>query len=228
VDEVDMKRVSWEASRWVLCIALGACAEGFKPRLVPATLPATQQASSCRLIVRIHNYAQVKPGALSRAEDVAGQAFSAIGVELVWFDVPLTHAELANSPGSLLHPGGAVVDISILPHSMSALAKLPERALGSTPMAHEGDRATVASLYYDRIEREACHTSASPAQLLGYAIAHELGHMLLRTRHHASMGIMIAKWRPVDLQRGAQGLLGFTPQQAEYVRAEIATREKTQ
>lgn len=184
------------------------------------------EASRYSLVVRIHNYAQVKLGALSRAEDVAGQVFSAIGIELVWFDVPLTHAELANSTDSLLHPRGAFVDMSVLPESMSALAKLPESKLGSTSMEHEGDRATVASVYYDRIERQARHTRASTAQLLGYAIAHELGHMLLRTTHHASSGIMIATWRPVDLQRAAQGLLGFTPQQAEYMRAEIASSSK--
>jgi hypothetical protein len=45
--------------------------------------------------------------------------------------------------------------------------------------------------------------------------------MLLRTSHHASKGIMMAKWRPVELQRAAQGLLGFTPEQAEYIRTEV-------
>ena len=207
---------------------IGADESGIGPRLVAQAVLATKEASSYRLIVRMHNYALVKPTLLSPAKHVAGQVFSAIGIELSWFDVPLTHAELANSTGSLLHPRGAVVDVSILPRSMSALARLPGRTLGSTPMAHEGDRATVASVYCDRIEREACHTSASTAQLLGYTIVHELGHMLLRTSHHASTGIMIAKWRPVDLQRAAQGLLGFTPQQAEDVRAEIGDRGKTQ
>ena len=196
--------------------------------MVAQAVPATQGASSYRLIVRIHNYAQVKPGALSHAEDVAGQVFIAIGIELVWFDVPLTHAELANSAASLLHPRGAVVDVSILPRSMSELAELPESKLGSTSMVHERDRATVASVYYDRIEPEARNTDASAAQILGCTVAHELGHMLLRTSHHSSTGIMIAKWGPADLRRAAWGQLGFTPQQAQYMRAEIATREKTQ
>jgi predicted aspartyl protease len=111
---------------------------------------------------------------------------------------------------------------------MTALAKLSGSTIGLTPMVHEGDRATFASVSYDRIELEVHNTDASTAQILGYAIAHELGHMLLRTSHHSSVGIMIAKWGPVDLRRAAEGLLGFTPQQAEYMRAEIADREKTQ
>src|SRR5439155_5681991 len=131
---------------------IGADESGIGPRLVAQAVLATKEASSYRLIVRMHNYALVKPTLLSPAKHVAGQVFSAIRIELSWFDVPLTHAELANSTGSLLHPRGAVVDVSILPRSMSALARLPGRTLGSTPMAHEGDRATVASVYCDRIE----------------------------------------------------------------------------
>ena len=38
---------------------------------------------------------------------------------------------------------------------------------------------------------------------------------------------MIAKWRPTELQHAAQGLLGFSAQQAEYMRAEITGRDKT-
>src|SRR5205823_8218194 len=117
-----------------------------------------------RLIVRVHNYPRVKPLVVSQAKRAAAQVFSASGIELSWFDLPPTHAELANSTRSLLHPRDAVVDVSILPRPMSAVARLPGRTLGSTPMADEGDRAKVASVYYDRIEREACHTSASTAQ----------------------------------------------------------------
>src|SRR5947207_7798789 len=189
---------------------------------------ATKEVSRYRLIVRVHNYARVKPLVLSQAKRAAGQVFSESLIKLSWFDVPSAHAELANSAGSPFNPGGAVVDVNILPRSMTALAKLPETTVGSTAMAHEGDRASFASVYYNRIEREVRKTDASIARILGYAIAHELGHMLLRTSHHASSGIMIARWGPVDLQRVAQGLLGFTPQQADYMRAEIADREKTQ
>jgi hypothetical protein len=222
-----MKRVCWEARRWVLLAALGVCSEGLGLRLVARTAPPTQEAASYRLIVRIHNYAVVKSTVLSRAKRVARQVFGAVGIELSWFDVPLTHAELADSAGSLLEPGAGVVDVSILPRSMTALAKLSGSTIGLTPMVHEGDRATFASVSYDRIELEVHNTDASTAQILGYAIAHELGHMLLRTSHHSSTGIMVAKWRLMDLQRAAQGLLGFTPKQADYMRAELTDREKT-
>ena len=71
---------------------IGADESGIGPRLVAQAVLATKEASSYRLIVRMHNYALVKPTVLSPAKHVAGQVFSAIGIELSWFDVPLTHA----------------------------------------------------------------------------------------------------------------------------------------
>src|SRR5690348_13636519 len=100
-----MNRVCREASRWFLCVARGACLEGFWPRLLAQSAPATQEASSSSLTVRIHNYAKVKPSILWSAEDIAGQVFSAIGIEVTCLDIRLTHAEPANSAGSLLDRG---------------------------------------------------------------------------------------------------------------------------
>ncbi len=208
----------------LLFVALGACFGGLP--LVAQAVPATQEASSYRLIVRLHNYARVKPAVLSPAKHVAGDIFSAMGIELVWLDFPTTRAELANFPGSLWDPLGAVVDVNILPRSMTALAKLPRSVFGLTPMAHEGDRAAFASVYYDRIEQEVLFSPASTDQILGYVMAHELGHMLLRTTQHSSRGIMMAEWKFRFLQHAAQGLPRFTPQQAERIRAETAARGK--
>jgi len=163
---------------------------------------------------------------LRSAEKIAGQVFTAIGIGVVWLDVPLTRAELANSGRHLSDHGEAVVDASILPRSMTALAKLPESTLGETFMVREGERTTFADIYYDHVEREARHIDTSKARILGYAIAHELGHMLLRTSHHAETGIMIAKWRPVELQYAAQGKLLFTSEQVQMIRAEVSVRSR--
>jgi hypothetical protein len=109
---------------------------------------------------------------------------------------------------------------------MAALAKLPESSLGSTPMTYEGECVTLASVYYDHIQRAVRFNSASTTQILGYAIARELGHMLLRTSDHSGTGIMMAKWRPTELQHAAQGLLTFTSQQAGSMQDEVAGRKK--
>jgi len=67
---------------------------------------------------------------------------------------------------------------------------------------------------------------ASLSQILGLAIAHELGHLLLRSNAHWLTGIMQAQWRAKDLQRASKGLLLFTPEQTQIIRAEVLRRVK--
>ena len=77
---------------------------------------------------------------------------------------------------------------------------------------------------YDRVERlyrkQIAGTargetarSATTAQILGYAMAHEIGH-LLGLDAHPDLGIMSVAWGPTDLLNLAYGDLAFTPQQA--------------
>jgi len=50
---------------------------------------------------------------------------------------------------------------------------------------------------------------ASVSILLGDALAHEIGHVLLGGTDHAPGGIMKARWGKADFQDAAMGLLAF-------------------
>jgi len=55
--------------------------------------------------------------------------------------------------------------------------------------------------------------------LLGRAVAHEIGHLLMGTNQHSASGIMRARWSRCDLRRGQ-------PDQWRFMRAEMmAMRE---
>jgi hypothetical protein len=68
------------------------------------------------------------------------------------------------------------------------------------------------------------------AHLLGCAIAHELGHMLLPRHSHSATGIMRATWDPGHLSIGTSDYVQFTPWQADWVRRSVAAvaRERSQ
>jgi hypothetical protein len=55
-------------------------------------------------------------------------------------------------------------------------------------------------------------------------MAHEIGHVLLRTLAHSRAGIMQARWRPKDLRDSEQGLLLFTSEQGRFMRNEVLRR----
>ena len=59
-------------------------------------------------------------------------------------------------------------------------------------------------------------------QILGHAVAHEIGHLFLNLKSHSATAIMRGDWDLKDLQDASNGYLLFTPQQAEVIRTEMA------
>jgi hypothetical protein len=58
--------------------------------------------------------------------------------------------------------------------------------------------------------------------VLAYAIAHEIGHLLLPEPAHSPFGIMRADWDGDDLRHIASGSLQFTAGQADAIRAKVS------
>ena len=88
-------------------------------------------------------------------------------------------------------------------------------------MSREGQRVSAISVFYDRAKEQAEAMRQFLPQILGHAIAHEMGHVLLRTSGHSSTGIMRAQWTADDLRRAARGQLLFTLEQSDLIRADV-------
>jgi hypothetical protein len=82
--------------------------------------------------------------------------------------------------------------------------------------------------------------SAGKSVVLGDAMAHELGHLLLGVSSHAPRGVMKAEWHSEELEQAAQGTLIFHGKSAAVWRrtfevdsriapqvADLANREPT-
>ena len=181
-----------------------------------------------RIIIRMHDYAGVKGDTVERAEKETARIFRKAGIETSWVECPVTHAELAQYPACLQPADAPRFDMNILPRFMATQLSQPDATLGFTSLTREGVRASDASILLDRIKEEVERTHGSLIGILGGAMAHELGHLLLRTGGHSAEGVMRARWTPEDLRRAACGLLLFTPQQAELMRAEVQARVQEQ
>ena len=55
--------------------------------------------------------------------------------------------------------------------------------------------------------------------LLGCVIVHELGHLLLGRDSHSATGLMSAVWQVNELRQASQGILFFTDNQQNRIRA---------
>jgi len=81
-----------------------------------------------------------------------------------------------------------------------------------------------AAVLFDAVRRLAGVRFSNPADLLGLAMAHEMGHILLRSVNHSAAGIMRAQWIPKDFRDAEAELLVFTREQADSMRAEVRRR----
>jgi hypothetical protein len=83
---------------------------------------------------------------------------------------------------------------------------------------------TLATVYPDRINAVASRAGVDAGMLLGRAVAHEIGHLLLGTAHHSAGGLMRALWSDQELQRGLTADWTFAPDDVAQIGRGLAAR----
>ena len=201
--------------------------------LMPAKLPAAPRAQldgprpQLTLTIRVYNYANVSAGRLRAAQSEAAQIMGDAGVETVWLDCPTSRrvSQPAQGGGQQECSGlaaGATVELRVLNRSDYDSATLDREVFGSS------DGPVLASVLYDRVAAFANaggDMNEAPV-ILGHAMAHEIGHLLLGPRAHSPTGIMRGQWDRAQLQRALTGRQRFTPDQSARIRAAIEARMK--
>jgi hypothetical protein len=160
--------------------------------------------------VLIYNYASVTSEKLQKAQEGASTIFRKAGVEVVWIE----NTALQKRPGA---PTLEEMDLilRILPQPRATLAS--RSALGEALPCQLRRYGCIASVFFNRVKELTDRTGISLHQVLGHAMAHELGHLLLGSNSHSSLGLMRAKWSNRDMERAAKGDLLFTSEQAEVI-----------
>lgn len=79
--------------------------------------------------------------------------------------------------------------------------------------------SSFASVYVDLVERVARGAAIDARKLLGRAVAHEIGHLLLNTNTHARGGLMRATWSRVEMQRDESADWLFADRECEAMRS---------
>jgi hypothetical protein len=94
--------------------------------------------------------------------------------------------------------------------------------MGHAYLAESGDDYR-ADAYLEAIEKLAARNDAAPDDLLGFVIAHELGHLLLG-EGHAPGGVMQAEWGRAAVKAVEQRRLQFNPAQRVRIRQRLQSR----
>lgn len=175
-------------------------------------LMASAAAQSVR--VSVYNYSQITPETVAQMEREAAAIFRSSGVTLEWLNC-------RNSPDDLEEAAcrqelmSAGLIIRILPRPA-----FPGNFRGE-PLGYSVGRS--ADVYVSTANQIVC---GIPGTVLGTALAHELGHVLLGPKAHSGQGIMLAAWGRVELRLIARHLLCFTDSQGDKIRAAAAARAR--
>ena len=183
------------------------------PTLVKAAEP------DVTITIWVANYAKVPRRELSRAERTAETILHDAGIETRWLDLPLEG--MHRDPKYDIRRGEFFLRIL----GETAPRVLRHKAVGSAlPCAEPKigcgayiSYPSVEALAYPSVETLAAR-EVSKSELLGAAIAHEIGHLLLGGGH-SSTGIMKSPWNELDLRGVACHQLNFTPGEAKHLYA---------
>jgi hypothetical protein len=202
------------SARVLVLVLLAWAASG----MVDGVLASSPKAMDQPVIkVRIYNYANVDRLELHEGESQTAELFAKAGVRIAWTDYsPNSHMIPAQPEDS-----EADFFLRILPASMARHWNYKARALGESvvPPGFEGPLpGGFANVFYDRVKHVSTLWDMFPGEVLGDAMAHELGHLLLGPQH-SPQGILKALWTFRDLELAKLGKLQFSPGEMPRLRS---------
>ena len=136
-----------------------------------------------QLVVRIYDSVGVAPADLDRARASVGAILASVGIEPIWRPC---HIATCTGP--------------VKPHEIAI------RIVRSGPQSEKGSlgfslidvlqhAGSLGTMYEDRVRDLAAQAGVDDGELLGRAMAHEIGHLLIGTPTHARVGLMRARSR---------------------------------
>jgi hypothetical protein len=180
---------------------------------VTALLTTSSESPAAeRLVVRTYNNARVTAAELTEARGVASAILEGARLQTVWRDCATAACDDAPGPREL------IVRIVAAPQGIVA------DSLGCALIDLQDGAGTLATIYSDRINVVAFRTGVNAGTLLGRAVAHEIGHLLLGTARHSASGLMRALWSDRELQRPGRADWTFGPEEVASIAGRFAAR----
>jgi hypothetical protein len=173
---------------------------------------SSESPAAGRLVVRTYNNARVTAAELTEARGVASAILEGARLQTVWRDCATAACDDAPGPREL------IVRIVAAPQGIVA------DSLGCALIDLQDGAGTLATIYSDRINVVAFRTGVNAGTLLGRAVAHEIGHLLLGTARHSASGLMRALWSDRELQRPGRADWTFGPEEVASIAGRFAAR----
>jgi hypothetical protein len=178
------------------------------------------------LSIHYYNRAEVPPRELDTAIQEASRILARAGVETGWTEAPPDAPEGCtfdfSGRSAYQHPKADSRNYLVVSIGRGGPASAYRDTFGfALPDASAGVHAFI---FYDRVKQLIDPRLASVPKMLGDAIAHEVGHVLLGSVQHSSDGLMKARWDKTDYLRAEAGMMRFSALEGEIIRERAHVR----
>ena len=149
--------------------------------------------------IRVYDTTALSAVDLAAAQATAEAVLRSAGLAPEWAVCGRGAADAADDPCDRTMRSGELAIRIVRVH-------VPDRYRGTLPMGDafvdvDARSGSLATMYLDRVQWLASASGADALVVLGRAMAHEVGHLLLGTNAHARAGLMRARWTAEELQR---------------------------
>lgn len=171
--------------------------------------------------VRLYDYVGISSKELTEMETKAKRVLAKAGIPSIWLNCR-AQSPRQSDPGCKQPRTSTDIVLRIVSGDRATRERFGFTALGFSVVSVRG--GFLATVITSRVNQLAKGGLASRGQILGFAAAHEIGHLLLSNTSHSLAGIMQAHWDRQSLLRIAGGSLLFTEQEALLMRRNLNRR----
>ena len=188
------------------------------------TLPVALNAepAGAELIVRTYNNQGVSVADLAAARRHVEAIFHDAGIQVSWKDCWYRDREAADGPQC--RQPAATDEVTLRLQAANARPGTRFLAMGFSLVNLADGIPFLATVFTDLVTSTARTSNAEFSLLLGRAIAHELGHLLLDANSHPDEGLMRADWTRSELRRNQPADWVFRPAEMTAIRMAAASR----
>jgi hypothetical protein len=173
-------------------------------------------ALAATIIIRSYNNFGVPVDDLAAARQDAWAVFQQAGVTIVWKDCWAGERHSTFTLEGCQEPVGGDIVLRLQKTGKPDRSKFV--SMGFSLVGTPGAPAFLATVYVDCVESVARGAGIDARRVLGLAIAHEIGHVLLNSNTHAARGLMRADWSRKELRRNDAAAWRFPDDEAAHIR----------
>jgi hypothetical protein len=179
-------------------------------------------AEPALVVVRTYNSFGVPTGQLHTAELITKGLLESVGIRAIWRDCRIVNRAMDAASDPCVDPVAAnEVIVRIVTSAAEGTAAYKLGFAYVDPVSASG---TLATVFADRVLALAAALETDAGVVLGRAVTHEIGHLLLGTQTHSAFGLMRAVWSHETLLADRADDWRFNAQQASEMRAAADAR----